>query len=65
MSASEQQEENSGVPYREAMGSLLFVAKVTRPDIEYAVNIVSQYVDKFNNTQWNAIKKIFRYLAET
>lgn len=26
------------IPYREAIGSLLFAARVSRPDIEYVVN---------------------------
>lgn len=57
--------EITNVPYREAVGSLMFLALVTRPDIAYAVNIVSRYLDKFKQSHWNAIKRIFRYLIDT
>ena len=33
----------SGVPYREAIGSLMFLATVSRPDIDYAVNLLSRF----------------------
>lgn len=57
--------EITNVPYREAVGSLMFLALVMRPDIAYAVNIVSRYLDKFKQSHWNAIKRIFRYLIDT
>jgi hypothetical protein len=33
-----------GVPYREAIGSLHFLAVITRPDIDVAVSILSTHV---------------------
>jgi len=53
------------IPYREAVGSLLFVSLVSRPDITYAVGLVSRYLEKHNNTHWQAVKRIFRYLKGT
>lgn len=55
----------STVPYRETVGTLLFLSLVSRPDIAYAVSIVSRYLDKYSNIHWNAIKKITRYLTYT
>ncbi|KMQ88773.1 integrase core domain protein [Lasius niger] len=51
------------VPYREAVGSLMFVAIVTRPDIAFAVG--GRYLDRHDATHWGAVKRILRYLKET
>lgn len=51
------------VPYREAVGSLLYAAIATRPDISYAVGIVSRYLSQHTNAHWNVVKKIFKYLV--
>jgi len=37
-------QEFSNVPYREAVGSFIFLALITRPNIAYTVNVVSCYV---------------------
>lgn len=57
--------DNTKVPYREAIGSLLFLAQITRPDISFAVHIVSQHCNSPNQDHWNAVKWIFRYLKGT
>lgn len=53
------------IPYREAVGSLLYLAMTTRPDIAFAVGQVSQYCQNPGNGHWNAVKRIFSYLAGT
>lgn len=53
------------VPYREAVGNLVFVSSVSRPDITYAVNSVSKYLNNHNNAHWHAVLRIFAYLKET
>lgn len=58
-------EPDRRIPYREAVGSLMHLAIVSRPDIMYAVSLVSRYLDSFDNTHWNAVKKILKYLKET
>ena len=37
-------EKNDCIRYREVIGSLLFAARVCRPDIEYAINCASQFL---------------------
>ena len=53
------------VPYREAVGSLMYLATGTRPDIAYAVSTVSQALDKPTKADWNNVKYILRYLKGT
>lgn len=50
------------VPYREAIGSLMYAAITTRIDIAYAVNKASRAVEKPTKSDWIAVKRIFRYL---
>lgn len=53
------------VPYREAVGSLLFLVQGTRPDLAYAVSNVSRFNDKHDNTHWTGVKRIMRYIKAT
>lgn len=57
--------ENNDVPYREAVGSLMFVATVSRPDIAFAVHNVSRYINKHNDFHWQAVKRIMKYFIGT
>lgn len=36
-------EEMKGIPYKEAVGSLMYLCQISRPDISFAVNMVSRY----------------------
>ncbi|GFR26965.1 retrovirus-related Pol polyprotein from transposon TNT 1-94, partial [Trichonephila clavata] len=49
---------SADVPYREAVGSLMFLAIVTRPDIAYAVGVLSQVLDKPQQMHWTMVKRI-------
>lgn len=64
-SSDEVEEESVSFPYREAVGSLLFLALVSRPDISYAVNLVCRYVNNPNSNHVKAVKHIIRYLIGT
>lgn len=56
--SSESNENNSvKVPYREAVGSLMFLAVVSRPDIAYSVNSVSKYLNNHDESHWQVVKK--------
>ena len=43
----------------------MFLAVVSRPDIAFAVNSVSTFLNKHNGTHWRAVKRIFSYLVGT
>lgn len=51
--------------YREAVGSLMYLSVGTRPDISYAVGVVSRYLDHPSSAHVNAVKRIFKYIKGT
>ena len=51
--------------YQSAVGGLLYLATRTRPDISFAVGLVSKYCSKPSENHWIAVKRIFRYLKGT
>lgn len=50
------------IPYREAIGALLYASICTRPDIAHAVNQVSQFQINPTIIHWTAVKRIIKYL---
>ncbi|KAL1488506.1 hypothetical protein ABEB36_014972 [Hypothenemus hampei] len=54
-----------GIPFRQIIGSLMFLAVTTRPDIAHAVGVLSRFLDKYTYQHWNAAKRIIRYLIGT
>ena len=51
--------------YQSAVGSLMFAMLGSRPDIAYAVGLVSKFCTNPDSHHWAAVKRIFRYLAGT
>lgn len=49
-------------PYREAVGSLMYLSVATRPDISYIVGVVSRFLEKPAQMHVNAVKRIFKYI---
>jgi hypothetical protein len=52
-------------PYREAVGDLLWIARVYRYDLQYAVNACSRMSNNPGPKHWIAVCKILRYLNHT
>ena len=48
--------------YQSMVGSLIYLSTMTRPDITYAVGVVSKYNSNPNEAHLTAVKRIFRYL---
>lgn len=57
--------DNEKFPFRELVGSLMFLATVTRPDLAFSVNLVSRFLSSYNSSHWEAAKRILRYLRGT
>ena len=53
------------VPYCETIGSLMYTTIATRPDIAFAVSLLSQFLNNPGEAHWQAVKQIFRYLKGT
>lgn len=53
------------VPYRSAVGTLMYLAISTRPDIATAVNLAARFLENPGPRHWLAVKRIFRYLQGT
>lgn len=51
--------------YQSAVGSLLYLATKTRPDITFAVCNVARYCSKPTTKHWSAVKRILRYIKGT
>lgn len=50
--------------YRATVGSLQYLS-LTRPDIAFAVNRLSQYMHQPRTLHWEAVKRVLRYLVGT
>ncbi|GJV19095.1 hypothetical protein Tco_1368115 [Tanacetum coccineum] len=48
-----------------APGSLMYLMICTRPDISYAVSIMSKYLANPGKNHWEAVKWILKYLKGT
>lgn len=50
------------VPYSSAVGSLMYAMVGTRPDIAYAVGLISRFMSKPGVMHWEAVKWLLRYI---
>jgi len=62
---SPEQEAMKAYPYREIVGSCLYVAVMTRPDIAYTVNSLARFNNNPGKPHWNALRHLLRYLKGT
>jgi hypothetical protein len=51
--------------YCQIIGSLMYLASATRPDISFAVSKLSRFVSNLGDTHWNALERVLRYLKGT
>jgi hypothetical protein len=72
MSATDKLLKNQGVAlnekeqfkYRSIVGGLQYLT-LTRPDISFSVNRVSQYIQNPTDAHWSAVKRILRFIKGT
>jgi hypothetical protein len=51
--------------YRQAVGSLLYIALGSRPDIAYAATTLGRYSSNPDQRHWTTVKQLLRYLKAT
>ncbi|XP_033222807.1 uncharacterized mitochondrial protein AtMg00810-like [Belonocnema kinseyi] len=51
--------------YRQAVGSLLYLAGTTRPDISYSINVLNRHQVNPTTNEWNMVKRVFQYQMGT
>ncbi|KAF5938221.1 hypothetical protein HYC85_025727 [Camellia sinensis] len=64
MCAHEGKDLNDATMYRQVVGSLLYLT-LTRPDISYAVGVMSQYMQNPKKPHLDAVRRILRYVKDT
>ena len=65
MKAAEDEEAVDQPLYQSVVGSLMYLATCTRPDIAYAVGMLARFSSKPNQSHWVAVKRVLRYLKGT
>ena len=53
------------VPYRSAIGSLMYLSTNTRPDISAAVSELSKFSQNPGMAHWEGVKGVMRYVSGT
>ena len=53
------------VPYRHAVGSIMYLMIGTRPDLAFAIRKLSQHLEQPLQVHWIAVKRVLRYIAGT
>ncbi|CAL1381539.1 unnamed protein product [Linum trigynum] len=64
LSKDDKGEKVNSTKFRSLVGSLRYLT-CTRPDILYAVGLVSRYMEAPTMSHWNAAKRILRYIKGT
>jgi hypothetical protein len=53
------------VPYRNLLGSLLWISRSTRPDITFSVTYMSHFCASYSSEHFTVLKRILKYLFTT
>ena len=61
----QEKEDMRRIPYASAVGSLMYAILCTRPDICYAVGVVSRFQSNPGPEHWIAVKHVLKYLRRT
>ncbi|GKD71037.1 retrotransposon protein, putative, ty1-copia subclass [Tanacetum coccineum] len=61
----EELDKMSRVPYASVIGSIMYAMTCTRPDVSFALSMVSRHQQNPGEGHWTAVKNILKYLRDT
>ncbi|KAL5538405.1 hypothetical protein UlMin_043763 [Ulmus minor] len=61
----EEKDSMLNVPYSNAVGSLMYSMVSTRPDLSFAMSVLSRFMSNPGNYHWEAMKWLLRYVKGT
>ena len=53
-------EQRERFPYREAIGGLSYLARMTRPDLSQAFGLLGRFNDYYDASHWKAVKRVYQ-----
>ena len=53
------------IPYASMVGSVMYTMVCSRPDLAYAVSMISRYMSCLGKPHWQTVKWLLQYLAST
>ena len=56
----DERDEMKNIPFQEAVGCMMYLAQSTRPDIAYAVGMMSRFNSNYGKAHWSAVKPSLR-----
>ncbi|XP_057797428.1 secreted RxLR effector protein 161-like [Salvia miltiorrhiza] len=60
-----ERKEMVSIPYSSAVGSIMYMMICTRPDLAYAISILSRFMADPGRAHWEALKQVLRYIKGT
>jgi hypothetical protein len=61
----DEQERMRVIPYASTIGSIMYAMICTRPDVSYALSVMSRYQSNYGEAHWTIVKNILKYLRRT
>ena len=53
------------IPYRSAVGALIYAVTGTRPDLAHSVGVLSRYLATPGKQHWQCVKRVLKYIKGT
>ncbi|KAK2447548.1 secreted RxLR effector protein [Trifolium repens] len=63
--SEDEKKKMEGTPYASGVGSIMYGMVCSRPDLSYAISVVSRFMANPGQVHWQALKWVLRYLNGT